>query len=244
MNHKKQIKQNAKFSGILFLFFVVFLTVFITICFVLVQYRASQNSPLIKIVGKTVNPCMVILAVSYDLEPVDVILISPSGEEYKEEYNAKHENNTMFISTITREKGDWIVKYNKKRNTQIHIKFEAKNVKKLLLEDLTWNLETKVPSVSFKGNFNGNESVSFYYDVILTSYAKQSSGTVCEGHAKTGDTITAKFNMQDIKKSDDWFAIINIYTTKNGDIEYNDSQKSQNFSYKPHQTKKTKKKGK
>ena len=125
------------------------------------------------------------------------------------------------------------------------MRFEAKNIEKLLLEDLTWDLDAKTPSVSFKGNFNGNETISFYYDVTVTSYDAQSSGTVCEGRAKTGKTITAKFNTSDMKKADDWRAIINIYTTENGNVKYNDMQKSSTFSYKPKRSiKKSKKKGK
>lgn len=233
MNHKKQLHQNAKFSGILFLFFILFLAVFITICLFIIQYRASQNAPIIKQIGETQNPCRVVLALTYDLEPVDATLISPSGEEYREGYNEEHKDNTLFISTITREKGNWMIQYNKKRNTQIHVKFEAKNVEKLLLEDLKWDLNNKNPSVSFKGNFNNQWNIPFDYDIIVTSYKADCSGVVCDGTSKTGRQVTAKLNMKNMKKADDYRATLNIYISDKSIIQTGDMEKSSVFSYTP-----------
>ena len=252
MSHRKEVKQNARFTGVLFVFFLLFLFLLIFGGYTLIQYRMSQNTLTTKTVGNTISPCRVVLALQYDIEPVDVTLISPSGQRYQEEYDAEHENNTMIISTITNEKGDWLIEYNKLRNKTLNIKFRAENIDKLLLEDVTWNVKGNQPSVSFKGNFGNGKTVKYKYDIILTSRSIEQSDVVAEGNAKTGKTVTVKLNMTDIKSANDWQATLNIYTLdEKMNIKKNDMTKSESFSYtkpkptkKPSKKTKTKKKGK
>lgn len=242
MSHRREVKQNAKFTGILFIF-ALFLIILLSFGgYMLLKYRTAQYSMNSKIVGNTTSPCRVVLALQYDTEPVTVSLISPSGQRYQEDYGAKHENNTMMISTITREKGDWMVEYNTLRNKAVNFQFRAENIDKILLEDVKWNLDATNPSVSFKGNFGNGKKIQYDYDITANSHSASQSGTVKDGTATTGDTVTVKLNMKDFKSANDWQFTLNIYTyKKTGIIKENDMVKSDFFKYTKPKASKTKK---
>lgn len=80
--------------------------------------------------------------IKYDVQPVDVILVSPSGKQYSNSV-IDQENKIMQITTVSNEKGKWKIIYNKKANKSIKYSMIVRPSQTVMMDNITAHLDKK-----------------------------------------------------------------------------------------------------
>ena len=78
--------------------------------------------------------------IKYDVQPVDVILISPSGKQYSNSV-IDQENKIMQITVISDEKGEWKIIYNQKANKSIKYSMIVRPSQTVMMDNITAHLD-------------------------------------------------------------------------------------------------------
>ena len=82
--------------------------------------------------------------IKYDVQPVDAILISPSGKQYSNSV-IDQENKIMQITAISDEKGEWKIVYNQKANKSVKYNMIVRPSQTVMMDNITahLNVQTK-----------------------------------------------------------------------------------------------------
>ena len=80
--------------------------------------------------------------IKYDVQPVDAILISPSGKQYSNSV-IDQENKIMQITAISDEKGEWKIVYNQKANKSVKYNMIVRPSQTVMMDNITAHLNKK-----------------------------------------------------------------------------------------------------
>lgn len=103
--------------------------------------RQSRQDMQTKPLATVEQPCQLELTVEYDKEPIDAVLISPSGIRFaKEDLSAYADTGTSLkLNLVTEETGDWQIEYNQKSNRDLNLTVNQSYADQIFLRDLeTW----------------------------------------------------------------------------------------------------------
>lgn len=127
--------------------------------------RQSRTRNVSKPLCSVSGPCDIAISVSFDADPVDVLVVSPSGEKQLlsglPDYALM--NGTASASLSTDEAGDWSVEYQPMSNRDIKIASDLLPPSVPFLYDVETDISPGRASLSFRTAYGGQD----LYDCVV-----------------------------------------------------------------------------
>ena len=127
MSDRKFYKPNTRHTGILSIFFfsvgiLLFIASVIT-GYLLSDQRLDRESFTSHDLYTMDAPGKLEITIQFDKEPVDFVLVSPSGERFPSDRfdDLEETNDTLSVSLETQDTGPWTIEYNQKSNNTVTV---------------------------------------------------------------------------------------------------------------------------
>ena len=127
MSDHKFYKPNTRHTGILSIFFfsvgiLLFIASVIT-GYLLSDQRLARESFTSHDLYTMDAPGTLEITIQFDKEPVDFVLVSPSGERFPSDSfeDLEETNDTLSVSLETQDTGPWTIEYNQKSNNTVTV---------------------------------------------------------------------------------------------------------------------------
>ena len=164
----------------------------------------SQNSDATKVE----RPCMINLEAAFDVEPVDLELMSPSGILYDASTATSYtsEAGRVTMSLIATETGNWQVLSNQKANTAVGVTFSTQYVENIFAQNVSISDTTDgKTAVSFMPMYkSGAEHKEFTYEITLFSDVTDQTATFGPVTAQSEYMETAELDTASLSYASDW----------------------------------------
>lgn len=190
-NNKTEYKNLNQFKIQLILSILLILLISVSGSYIAYEIRTNEHEYLTEIITVN-NPARYSITIPYKKDPIDFILISPSGKEYSKE-NSLYEDENKFrcsitdnnisISINTAESGDWTLRYNHAyHNRDLSINIKKLPYNGLILQDISTEIKDNMLYVSFYPyTGNGMDNVTLHYYIL------------CDGQSDSVDNKTLLF---------------------------------------------------
>lgn len=131
MSDHKFYKPNTRHTGILSIFFfsvgVLLFVASIIAGYFLSHQRLERDSFTPHDLYTMEAPGTLDVLIQFDKEPVDFVLVSPSGERFPSDSfeDLEETNDTLSVSLETQDTGNWKIEYNQKSNNTVTVTANA-----------------------------------------------------------------------------------------------------------------------
>lgn len=168
----------------------------VAICLILMKSQHYNDLPQTYKLGKAEQSGYIGVELTYDKEPVDIELISPTGKRFGKQhtnvYNIDTNKKQMTVLCDTTELGEWTISFNKKTNKHISYVFINKPSPTLNITDVNIVKIKDYYYVKFTPVMETGTIVTCKYSITLTS--TQHSFTLDDGNVKLNETAYILFN--------------------------------------------------
>ena len=148
----------------------------------------------------------------YDVERPDIVLISPSGQEYEEGVTdealmkVSHGDGWSAYTIVRAQQGQWHIRYDKKGNTKLEFG-RLETVTGIVIEQFTVNsIVEDIAVVEFSAS-KGNEIVQYKY--VISAVTPSGKVELVSGTAQTGERITTDVVL-DIPSNDNCQLVLTV----------------------------------
>lgn len=127
MSDHKFYKPNTRHTGILSIFFfsvgILLFIASIIAGYLLSDQRLARESFTSHDLYTMDAPGTLEITIQFDKEPVDFVLVSPSGERFPSDSfeDLEETNDTLSVSLETQDTGPWTIEYNQKSNNAVTV---------------------------------------------------------------------------------------------------------------------------
>lgn len=127
MSNHKFYKPNTRHTGILSIFFfsvgVLLFVASVITGYLLSDQRLARESFTSHDLYTMDAPGTLAITIQFDKEPVDFVLVSPSGERFPSDSldDLEETNDTLSVSLETQDTGPWTIEYNQKSNNAVTV---------------------------------------------------------------------------------------------------------------------------
>ena len=125
MSDRKFYKPNTRHTGILSIFFfsvgILLFIASVIAGYLLSDQRLARESFTSHDLYTMDAPGTLEITIQFDKEPVDFVLVSPSGERFPSDSldDLEETNDTLSVSLETQDTGPWTIEYNQKSNNAV-----------------------------------------------------------------------------------------------------------------------------
>lgn len=175
-NNKTEYKNLNQFKVQLIISILLILFISVSSAYMAYEIRTKEHKYLTETIT-VANPARYDITISYKKDPIDFVLISPSGKEYSKE-NSLYEDENKFrcsttdnninISINTAESGDWTLRYNHAyHNRNLSIGIKKLPYEGLILQNISTEIKDNTLYVSFYPyTGNGKDKVTLHYYIL------------------------------------------------------------------------------
>lgn len=202
------------------------------LCLLVRPALAAQTADLITL-DKTTD---LVVIVSYDTEEPEIAFLSPDGGEYAESLgNVTVERGDMvlYFHLSGARPGQWQVRYDKKGNQELTIRF-AQDVQSVFLTELAVQPpENGRVQVSFQAEYPEAAGCNYIVYAVLLSQDGQVDGQkeLARGSARTNQLTQVSVSLRDLATYDNYHIMVEVYL-ESGGVEVFDSAVSDgSFAY-------------
>lgn len=131
MSDHKFYKPNTRHTGILSIFFfsvgILLFIASVIAGYLLSDQRLARESFTSHDLYTMDTPGKLEITIQFDKEPVDFVLVSPSGERFPSDSfeDLEETNDTLSVSLETQDTGNWKIEYNQKSNNTVTVTANA-----------------------------------------------------------------------------------------------------------------------
>lgn len=131
MSDRKFYKPNTRHTGILSIFFfsvgILLFIASVIAGYLLSDQRLARESFTSHDLYTMDTPGKLEITIQFDKEPVDFVLVSPSGERFPSDSfeDLEETNDTLSVSLETQDTGPWTIEYNQKSNNTVTVTANA-----------------------------------------------------------------------------------------------------------------------
>lgn len=183
---------------------------------------SSKNTPTIYHLGEITQPGYVGVKVTYDKEPVDIVLISPDDKTISKnlmsEYNINDKKHIIYAYYDTDKLGEWHVSLNQKRNKFVQYEFLQQPSNTIHIQDINIKEIHGVPHVEFTPLMSTKYSTKCNYSIIIENDHR--SFSLDSGEVKLNKKAYITINPPDIAFNDEAYVLtLNVISVINEDGE-------------------------
>lgn len=202
------------------------------LCLLAQPALAAQTADLITL-DKTTD---LVVIVSYDTEEPEMAFLSPDGGEYAESLGnvtVERGDKVLYFHLNRAQPGQWQVRYDKKGNQELTIRF-AQDVQSVFLTELTVQPpENDWAQVSFLAEYPEETSCNYIVYAALLSQDGQVSGQkeLARGSVWTNQPAQVNVPLRDLATYDDYHIMVEVYLESGGVEVFDSAVSAESFAY-------------
>lgn len=211
---KDKNSNNAGWS--LILFATVLLALFLYFAYQMADIRDKHTIMQSMTLCEVTEPCTIQTTVTFDNEPIEIQLITPSGKHYAEaEFNTYEITDNKIICTVnTDEIGEWKVEYNNLTNTDVKITYDLLPPNQLYFENVKINNDAKNFTVSLKTIYQDQSDKNTKVNCLIrmSSDTKNKSVAIYDAEIPINQELTLECNTSNLVTGTNWQFSIQTYS--------------------------------